>query len=140
MEILKVENLCKEYGIGDNKVQAIKNMNLEKTKIYMDSAEPRSVAYFKSLGFNVVPSIKGKDSVKAGITFLQNHKIVVLPSCQKIIMELSNFSYKKDKMGKYQEDCYTHEYSHAIDALRYAYSDIYTRTKLKSFEISVLGI
>ena len=45
-------------------------MNLEKTKIYMDSAEPRSVAYFKSLGFNVVPSIKGKDSVKAGITFL----------------------------------------------------------------------
>ena len=54
----------------DNVVQAIKNMNLEKTKIYMDSAEPRSVAYFKSLGFNVVPSIKGKDSVKAGITFL----------------------------------------------------------------------
>lgn len=27
MEILKVENLCKEYGSGDNKVQAIKNMN-----------------------------------------------------------------------------------------------------------------
>ena len=124
----------------DNVVQAIKNMNLEKTKIYMDSAEPRSVAYFKSLGFNVVPSIKGKDSVKAGITFLYNHKIVVLPSCQKIIMELSNFSYKKDKMGEYQEDCYTHEYSHAIDALRYAYSDIYTRTKLKTFEKSVLGI
>ena len=29
MEILKVENLCKEYGSGDNKVQAIKNMNGE---------------------------------------------------------------------------------------------------------------
>lgn len=32
MEILKVENLCKEYGIGDNKVQAIKNMNFTVKK------------------------------------------------------------------------------------------------------------
>lgn len=32
MEILKVENLCKEYGIGDNKVQAIKNMNFTVEK------------------------------------------------------------------------------------------------------------
>lgn len=32
MEILKVENLCKEYGSGDNKVQAIKNMNFTVEK------------------------------------------------------------------------------------------------------------
>lgn len=32
MEILKVESLCKEYGIGDNKVQAIKNMNFTVKK------------------------------------------------------------------------------------------------------------
>lgn len=32
MEILKVENLCKEYGSGDNKVQAIKNMNFTVKK------------------------------------------------------------------------------------------------------------
>ena len=55
-------------------------------------------------------------------------------------MELSNFSYKKDKMGEYQEDCYTHEYSHAIDACRYAYSDIYTNTKLKTLSKSALSL
>lgn len=76
-------------------------MNLGKVKLYMDCAEPRSISYFRSAGFNVVPSIKGKDSVKAGIAFLQNHKIVVLPSCQNLIRELENFSYKKDKMGDY---------------------------------------
>ena len=32
MEILKVENLCKEYGSGDNKVQAIKNMSFTVEK------------------------------------------------------------------------------------------------------------
>lgn len=124
----------------DQVADAIRAMNLGKVRLYMDSAEPRSISYFRSSGFNVVPSIKGKDSVKAGITFLQNHQIIVHPSCQNLIMELENFSYKKDKMGEYQDDCYTHEYSHAIDGLRYAYSDIYTKSKLKTLDKNVLGL
>ena len=124
----------------DQVADAIRAMNLDKVRLYMDSAEPRSISYFRSSGFNVVPSIKGKDSVKAGITFLQNHQIIVHPSCQNLIMELENFSYKKDKMGEYQDDCYTHEYSHAIDGLRYAYSDIYTKSKLKTLDKNVLGL
>ena len=124
----------------DAVAEGIRKMNLGKVKLYMDCAEPRSISYFRSAGFNVVPSIKGKDSVKAGITFLQNHQIIVHPSCQNLIMELENFSYKKDKMGEYQDDCYTHEYSHAIDGLRYAYSDIYTKSKLKTLDKNVLGL
>lgn len=124
----------------DAVAEQIQKMNLGKTRLYMDSAEPRSIQFFRSAGFNVVPCIKGKDSVKAGITFLQNHKIMVLPSCQNLITELENFSYKKDKMGDYQDDCYTHEYSHAIDGLRYAYSDIYTKSKLKTLDKNVLGL
>ena len=56
-------------------------------------------------------------------------------------MELSNFSYEKDRRtGKYVDDKYTHEFSHAIDALGYAYSDIYTKTKLRTMQKSVLGL
>ena len=112
--------------------EAAKSMNLTKTKIYVDSAEPRSIQYFKQEGLAAYPCAKGKDSVKAGLMFLQDNLIIVHPTCHNFITELENFSYIKSKLtGEYTEDT-THEWSHAIDACRYAYSDIYTNTKLKS--------
>ena len=120
--------------------EAIKNMNLKKTKIYVDSAEPRSIQYFKQEGIAAYPCAKGKDSVKAGLMFLQDHLIIVHPSCRSFITELENFSYIKSKLtGEYTEDT-THEWSHAIDACRYAYSDIYTNTKLKTLSKSMLSL
>ena len=116
-------------------------MGLSKSVIWFDSAEPRTIAYFKDKGLQVKPSIKGKDSVKAGISFLQNNKIIVDPICKNLIMELSNFSYEKDnKTGKFVDDKYTHEFSHAIDGLRYAYSNIYTKSHLRTIDKEILGI
>ena len=120
--------------------QAAKDMNLTKTKLYVDSAEPRSIQYFKTQGINAVGANKGKDSVKAGIMFLQDNLIIVHPKCKSFIMELENFSYIKSKQtGEWTEDT-THEFSHSIDACRYAYSDIYTQTKLKTMNKAVLGL
>jgi phage terminase large subunit len=45
-------------------------MNLGKTKIWADSAEPRTIDYFKRQGINMVPCIKGPNSVNARIAFL----------------------------------------------------------------------
>lgn len=119
---------------------AIGKMNLKKTKIFVDAAEPRSIQYFKKEGIRAEGCAKGKDSVKTGLKFLQDHLIVVHPSCQKFIMELENFSYIKSKQtGEWTEDT-THEFSHAIDACRYAYSDIYTNTKLKTLSKSALSL
>ena len=116
------------------------NMKLNKTKIYMDSAEPRSIDYFKRKGVNAVPCLKGAGSVKARITFLQNHEIIIHPKCQHLIEEFSNFAYEKDKYGNYVDDSYTHQYSHGIDGLSYAYSDIYTKGNIKLMDKSVLGL
>ena len=121
-------------------VDALKDMNLTKTKVYVDAAEPRSIEYFRKNGINATACAKGKDSVKAGLMFLQDNRIVVHPSCRNFINELENFSYIQSKLtGEWTEDT-THEYSHAIDACRYGYSDIYTQTKLKTFDKSVLGL
>ena len=110
--------------------QAIKEMNLQKTKLYVDSAEPRTIQYLRQENINAVACAKGKDSVKAGIMFLRDNKIIVNPACKSLITELENFSYIKSKItGEWTDDT-THEWSHAIDALRYAYSDIYTNKKL----------
>ena len=120
--------------------QAIKDMSLAKTKLYIDSSEPRTIQYMKNEGISAFPCVKGKDSVKAGIMFLQDNNIVVHPSCKSLITELENFSYIKSKQtGEWTEET-THEYSHAIDALRYAYSDIYTNKKMKTFSKTSLGL
>ena len=121
--------------------EAIVDMSLKKSKIMVDSAEPRSREYFRSKGINATPCVKGADSVKAGLMFLQDHKIVVHPSCKNFIMELENFSYiKSKKTGEWTDDT-THEFSHAIDALRYAYSDIYAAPRTaKTISKNALGL
>lgn len=118
----------------------IRKMNLQKSVIYCDAAEPRSIEYLKSQNYHALPCIKGKDSVNARILFLQNHEIIILPHLTDIINEFENFSYKKDKNGKLIEGEFTHEFSHTIDALGYSYSNIYTKNKLRTLEKSVLGL
>jgi phage terminase large subunit len=119
---------------------AIKDMNLTKNKLWIDAAEPRTIAYFRSEGINATACIKGKDSVKSGIMFLQDNLIVVHPKCQNMIMSLENFSYIKSKQtGEWTED-FDHTYSHSIDSLRYGYSDIYTQTKMKTISKAALGL
>lgn len=119
---------------------AIKDMNLHRTKVFVDAAEPRSIQFFKNEGIRAEACAKGRDSVKAGLMFLQDNMIIVHPKCRNFINELENFSYIKSKQtGEWTEDT-THEWSHAIDACRYAYSDIYTNTKLKTMSKTALGL
>ena len=121
-------------------VSAIGKMNIGKTRLYVDAAEPRTIQYLRNNGVNAEACKKGGDSVKAGLMFLQDNLIVVHPSCQNFITELENFSYIKSKVtGEYTEDT-THEWSHAIDACRYAYSDIYTNKKLKTLNKNLLNL
>ena len=118
----------------------IKKMGLQKCKIFVDAAEPRSIQFFRQEGINATPCKKGADSVKAGLMFLQDNLIIVHPKCKNFIMELENFSYIKSKLtGEWTEDT-THEFSHAVDACRYAYSDIYTNPKLKTMSKEALGL
>lgn len=121
-------------------VKAVHDMGLTKSKIYVDAAEPRSIQYFRNEGIRAEACAKGKDSVKAGLMFLQDNLIIVHPRCTNFITELENFSYIKSKVtGEWTEDT-THEYSHAIDACRYGYSDIYTNKKLKTMNKAALGL
>lgn len=120
--------------------KVIEDMDLKRTKIFVDAAEPRTIQFFKSEGIRAEACAKGKDSVKAGLMFLQDHLIIVHPKCKSFIAELENFSYIRSKQtGEWTEDT-THEWSHAIDACRYGYSDIYTNNKLKTLNKAALGL
>lgn len=125
----------------DGIANALREMKLGRhNKLWVDSAEPRLIEYLRTQGFNATGSIKGADSVQAGISFLQNMKIIVKPNCKHLITELSNFSYIKDKKTNRYSEKMTHEYSHAIDSLRYSYSDIYTNRKLKTLNKGVFNL
>ena len=137
-KIIYIYNEFYKRGIQlDELATALTNLRIKDC--YCDSAEPRSIDFLRRNGFGAKPCIKGQDSVKARIAFLQNHKLIIKPNCENVIRELENFSYLKDKDGNFTDKT-THEFSHTIDALGYAYSDIYKKQKFKTLDKAVLGL
>ena len=115
-------------------------LGISKQKMYCGGAEPDKVDYLRRNGFNAVSAKKGAGSVKAGISFLQDMKIICHESCVNVAAELENYVYLKDKKtGQYIEDSYDHDFSHTMDALRYSYSDLYSAARLTSAKL-MLGI
>jgi phage terminase large subunit len=128
--IYVIDEFYKRGATLDEAVKAVRNMRIQKHKIFVDSADPRAISYFSSKGIRAEGARKGKDSVKTGIAFLQNHKIVCHESCKNVAAELENYVYLRDKAtGQLCEDKTDHDYSHSLDAIRYAYSDLYTARK-----------
>ena len=94
-------------------------------EIYADSAEPKSIDELHREGFNIHPCEKGKDSVKAGVDYLQSLKIHIIDGSENISKEARGYVRKMDKDGKYLPIPIDYD-NHAMDAIRYA---IYTHCK-----------
>lgn len=86
-----------------------------KGLVIADSAEPRLIAELSQQRLNVIPCIKGADSVRAGIMKMLEYNIVITESSAKLAMELNNYTWS-DKKSNTPIDAF----NHAIDALRYA--------------------
>ena len=94
-----------------------------KEKITADSQEPKSIDELYDLGLKGIRnSRKGKDSINAGIQFIQDFKIYIHPRCVNFITEISNYSWDKDKFGKAINKPID-EFNHLMDAMRYALED-----------------
>lgn len=92
--------------------------------IYCDSAEPKSIAEFRSLGVNALECKKGAGSVESGIKYMQSFKkIVIHPTCPNTASEFRNYEWKTDKNGDYLA-MPIDAFNHAIDAIRYALNDL----------------
>lgn len=88
--------------------------------ITCDSAEPKSVADFRSCGLPAQEAIKGPGSVEHGMKWLQVRTIVIdrrrTPNAYD---EFVNYEYDRNKDGEIISG-YPDEKNHLIDALRYA--------------------
>ena len=100
----------------------------QRAEIVADSAAPQLIAELRARGIvNIRPSKKGAGSIEAGIKRLQDYEIIVNESCPNVIVELSNYAWKRDAAGQ-QQPRPIDEYNHAIDAMRYATEGISSQT------------
>lgn len=108
-----------------NKViaQTIKNMGYGGQRIVCDSAEPKSIAELQDEGIKAEASRKGRDSVNHGIQLIQNYEIVIHPKCSSFYTEIQNYCWAKDRAGRLT-DKPDHEFSHGMDAMRYAVTKV----------------
>lgn len=104
----------------------------EKWPIRADSARPETISYMQKHGFpKMAAAIKGANSVKEGVEFLQSFDIVVHPRCVHTIDELTMYSYKIDKDTNEILPILEDKNNHVIDALRYACEGARRATKPK---------
>jgi phage terminase large subunit len=86
-----------------------------------DSASPDVISYMQRNGFpKMTGAVKGKDSVKDGVAFLQSQDIIVHPRCKHTIQELTRYSYKVDPQTDEVLPDLADKDNHVIDSLRYA--------------------
>ncbi len=88
-------------------------------EIFADSAEPKSIEEIYRLGYNIKPAPKGPGSVEFGHQLVRQYKQAWTKDSVNGIKEQRNFRYIPDKNGNLTEKT-THEWSHLLDARRYA--------------------
>lgn len=91
----------------------------EHELIICDNAYPGSILEMKRAGLKAVGAKKGKNSVKTGIDFIKQQKIIIHPSCIHFIKEIQSYKYREDKEGNVFDEPVDIN-NHLLDALRYA--------------------
>ena len=118
-----------QKGLSNQRIaETINGMGYGKERITADSAEPKSIDELKSLGLRVKGAMKGKDSVKNGIQWIQDLEIIIHPRCVNFITEISNYTWDEDKFGNKLNEPID-DFNHLMDAMRYALEKYITGSK-----------
>jgi len=118
----------------------IEKLGFKKEIIVADSSEPKSIEHLRGLGlYRIKPSKKGKDSINAGIQFIQDFKIFIHPRCVNFITEISNYAWDKDKFGKAVNKPID-DFNHLMDAMRYALEDYMRNNRMTTLNKNILGV
>ena len=137
---LYLEEVLYEKGLVMNELSdRLTKLNIDKSyEIFCDSSEPRSIEELYRSGFNAKAVKKGPDSIKFGISVLQNHKLHVLKTSQNLINEMYAYQYATDKYG-YVTDNPEGGLDHLLDAARYVGMMKLTQTAQKkgTYAISI---
>ena len=118
-----------ETGMTTSEIAQKNKIYADSSLVIADSSEPRLIAELKREGCNIQGAKKRAGSVLSGIALLQDYEIIVDKTSTGIIQELNNYVWK-DK-GVAPKD----EFSHYIDAMRYALEFLVTGFRIGKYVI-----
>ena len=124
-----LDEILYQKGLS-NKQLADTFSNIKPALIIADSAEPKSIDEIRGYGVNILPTEKGKDSVRSGIQLVQAQQISVTRQSANILKEYRNYLWETDKNGKILNEP-MHQYSHSMDALRYGLASLVKTPSIK---------
>jgi len=111
-------------------IQKIKEYVKDRSPIYADAAEPKSIEEIYRAGINIKAASK---DVWAGILKVKSYPLVIDSRSKNIQKELSSYKWKKDKNDNIIEEPVKAN-DDACDAMRYA---IYSHFDKPTFKIAV---
>jgi len=117
--------------LSDHFKEVIEN---KRSPVYFDAAEPRLIDELRRMGHNIQPSLKGRDSINAGIDLLKRYKIHITSDSDNAIREFRNYKWLEDKTGKLTNKP-VDKNNHIIDAVRYATYSIMSRPNFGRYAV-----
>jgi len=108
-----------QKGLSYKQIADVLN-NLPKALVIADSAEPKSIDELRMYGVNVLPCVKGKDSIQQGVQYVQDQRISITRRSVNGWKEYQNYLWKIDANGRVvnvPEDIF----NHFMDAVRYGF-------------------
>lgn len=135
---LYLEEWIYETGLTNTDIRIrAKAMGIGMREIYADSAEKKSIEEIKNpkdengkpipgAGLNIVPAVKGPDSVSAGLTKLKEYKVHYTKRSLNIKEEKNNYTWIM--VGGVNTNTPIDDFNHAMDATRYG---VYTKYAAK---------
>lgn len=119
-EIYVFDEMYEKGMSNEDILSKVSEMGYAKERIKADSAEPKSIAYLRKAGLSRIRAAKkGPDSIRAGISIIQDYKIIIHPRCVNFITEISNYTWDKDKFDNIVNKPID-DFNHLMDAMRYA--------------------
>lgn len=119
-EIYVFDEMYEKGMSNEDILSKVTEMGYAKERIKADSAEPKSIAYLRKAGLrNIRAAKKGPDSIRAGISLIQDYKIIVHPRCVNFLTEISNYTWDKDRFDNMINKPID-DFNHLMDAMRYA--------------------
>lgn len=129
LEIYVFDEIYEKGLLNSEIADKIIEKGFQKELIVADSSEPKSIMELRKAGIRRIKAAdKGPDSVRSGIQFIQQFKIIVHPSCTNFINELSNYVWDRNKEGQMINKPID-EFNHLLDGFRYSLETIRKRTR-----------
>lgn len=117
----------------------LKEHGYSKSVIMADAAEPRSIVQLQQHGiYKIKEAKKGPKSIMQGIRKLQEYEMIVHPSCKNYEIELSNYTFDKDKQTGEWIDKPIDQFNHLMDASRYGIQCLSQRKQLQTLDRGAL--